>query len=224
MKTLVIIPAYNESSNIVNVINNLDNYYNNYDYIVINDCSTDNTESILNVNNIRHITLPVNLGLAGAVQTGHKYAWENGYECAIQFDGDGQHEAIFISTMIKEIEKGADIVIGSRFVNKKKNLSLRMLGSRILTLLIILTTGIRIKDPTSGMRMLNRKMIYDFAYNMNRRPEPDTIVYELRKGAKVVEVQVEMKDRVAGVSLYSGLCNSIKYMVKMIISILFLSY
>ena len=173
MKTLVIIPAYNESSNIVNVINNLDNYYNNYDYIVINDCSTDNTESILNVNNIRHITLPVNLGLAGAVQTGYKYAWENGYECAIQFDGDGQHEAIFISTMIKEIEKGADIVIGSRFVNKKKNLSLRMLGSRILTLLIILTTGIRIKDPTSGMRMLNRKMIYDFAYNMNRRPEPD---------------------------------------------------
>lgn len=110
MKTLVIIPAYNESSNIVNVINNLDNYYNNYDYIVINDCSTDNTESILNVNNIRHITLPVNLGLAGAVQTGYKYAWENGYECAIQFDGDGQHEAIFISTMIKEIEKGADIV------------------------------------------------------------------------------------------------------------------
>ena len=224
MKTLVIIPAYNESSNILNVINNLNEYFNNYDYIVINDCSTDNTEIILNTNHICHITLPVNLGLAGAVQTGYKYAWENGYDCAIQFDGDGQHEAVYISSMIDEIKKGADIVIGSRFVNKRKDLSLRMLGSRVLTMLISVTTGKRINDPTSGMRMLNRKMIYDFAYNMNRRPEPDTIVYELRKGAKIVEVQVEMKDRVAGVSLYSGLGNSVKYMVKMIISILFLSY
>lgn len=224
MKTLVIVPAYNEEANIISVIDNLNKYYNDYDYIVVNDCSRDNTQFILEKYKINHITLPVNLGLAGAVQTGYKYAWNNGYDCAIQFDGDGQHEAEYINSMLLEIKKGADIVIGSRFLKERKKINLRMLGSRILTILIFLTTRQRVLDPTSGMRMLNRKMIYDFAFNMNRRPEPDTLVYELRKKAKIVEVQVEMKDRIAGVSLYSGVGNSIKYMVKMIISILFLSY
>ena len=133
MKTLVIVPAYNEAENIKKVIEDLEKNLCNYDYIVIDDCSTDKTKKILEENDIPHVSLPVNLGLAGAVQTGYKFAYENGFDCAIQFDGDGQHQAKYINLMAKEIEKGADIVIASRFINSKKNHSLRMMGSRILT-------------------------------------------------------------------------------------------
>ena len=224
MKTLIIIPAFNEGENLLRVINDIKLNLKKCDYIFINDCSTDDSEKLLREFHLRHINLPVNLGLAGAVQTGYRYAWDNNYDCAIQFDGDGQHQAKYRPGMIEEIENGADIVIGSRFLNNKKNYSLRMLGSRVLTALIKLVTGRRISDPTSGMRMLNRSMIYDYAFNMNRKPEPDTLVYQMRRGAKIVEIQVEMNERIAGESLYDGLWNSIKYMLKMTISIIFLSY
>ena len=222
MKLLVIVPAYNEEDSIINTINDL-NKYKNYDYLVINDCSTDNTKQILDDLDINHIDLPVNLGLSGAVQTGFKYAYDNGYDAALQFDGDGQHCAEYIGKMMEALDSN-DIVIGSRFVNAKKDKSLRMIGSRILSVLIKLFTGVKINDPTSGMRMLNRKMIYDFAYNMNRRPEPDTIAYEIRHGAKVKEVQVEMRERQGGTSLYAGLFSAFNYMFFQIISLIFLSY
>lgn len=222
MKLLVIVPAYNEEDSIINTINDL-NKYKNYDYLVINDCSTDNTKQILDDLDINHIDLPVNLGLSGAVQTGFKYAYDNGYDAALQFDGDGQHCAQYIQMMMDELNDN-DIVIGSRFVTEKKDGSLRMIGSRILSSLIKLLTGVRINDPTSGMRMLNRKMIYDFAYNMNRRPEPDTIAYEIRHGAKVKEVQVSMRERQGGTSLYAGLFSAFNYMFFQIISLIFLSY
>ncbi len=222
MKLLVIVPAYNEEDSIINTINDL-NKYKNYDYLVINDCSTDNTKQILDDLDINHIDLPVNLGLSGAVQTGFKYAYDNGYDAALQFDGDGQHCAQYIQMMMDELSDN-DIVIGSRYVTEKKDASLRMIGSRILSSLIKLLTGVRINDPTSGMRMLNRKMIYDFAYNMNRRPEPDTIAYEIRHGAKVKEVQVEMRERQGGTSLYAGLFSAFNYMFFQIISLIFLSY
>ena len=222
MKLLVIVPAYNEEDSIINTINDL-NKYKNYDYLVINDCSTDNTKQILEDLNVNHIDLPVNLGLSGAVQTGFKYAYDNGYDAALQFDGDGQHCAQYIQMMMDELNDN-DIVIGSRFVKEKKDASLRMIGSRILSSLIKLLTGVRINDPTSGMRMLNRKMIYDFAYNMNRRPEPDTIAYEIRHGAKIKEVQVSMRERQGGTSLYAGLFSAFNYMFFQIISLIFLSY
>lgn len=224
MKTLVIIPAYNEAENLERVLNDLHLYLSSYDFIFINDCSNDNTYQLLKALNVPFINLPINLGLAGAVQTGYKYAYENNYDCAIQFDGDGQHQAKYIPKMIGEIEAGADIVIGSRFVDKKKDHSLRMIGSRIISIILRLATKTTINDPTSGMRMLNRKMIYDYAYNMNRKPEPDTLAYQLRKGVKVKEVQVEMNERIAGTSIYKGIYSSVKYMIKMIISIVFLSY
>lgn len=221
-KLLIIIPAYNEQDSIEKTISDIQEN-TNHDFIVINDCSKDNTKQILDKLKVNYIDLPVNLGLAGAVQTGYKYAYDNGYDAVLQFDGDGQHMAKYIDDLLEKIND-YDIVIGSRFVTKKKDLSLRMLGSRILSLLIKILTRKTIKDPTSGMRMMNRKMVYDFAYNMNRRPEPDTIVYEIRHGAKVCEVQVSMRERQAGTSLYSGLLNSAKYMIFQIISLLFLSY
>ncbi len=222
MKVCVIIPAYNEEASIERVVKNIQSELPGCDYIVVNDCSNDNTGKILDEKGYAHIDLVQNLGLSGAVQTGYKFAVENGYDCAIQFDGDGQHQACFIPMMISEMEKGADIVIGSRFVTEKKDWSLRMIGSRLLTMIIRMKTGRKINDPTSGMRLLNRRMLQDYAYSMNRNPEPDTLAYQILKGADVREVQVEMKDRESGESLYGSLISSIRYMIRMLISIMFL--
>ena len=221
MKVLVIIPAYNEEENILRVVRNLELSNTGCDYVVINDCSKDSTGQILDENNINHIDLPVNLGLTGAVQTGYKYAYYNGYDAAIQFDGDGQHLPEYIPALVKEIENGYDIVIGSRFVNEKKHFSLRMLGSRIITAMIKLTTGVTINDPTSGMRIINKRLIKDYAFEINRKPEPDTLAFQIEKGFRAKEVQVKMEDRLAGTSIYAGLGNSIKYMLKVLITILF---
>ena len=221
MKVLVIIPAYNEEENILRVVRQLEAANTGCDYVVINDCSKDNTPKILDENKINHIDLPVNLGLTGAVQTGYKYAYENDYDAAIQFDGDGQHLPEYIPALVKEIENGHDIVIGSRFVDVKKHMSARMLGSRLITAMIKLTTGQKINDPTSGMRIINRKLIKDYAYELNRKPEPDTLAYQMKKGFRVKEIQVKMEDRVAGTSIYAGIGSSIQYMLRVLITIIF---
>ena len=221
MKVLVIIPAYNEEENILRVVRQLEAANTGCDYVVINDCSKDNTPKILDENKINHIDLPVNLGLTGAVQTGYKYAYENNYDAAIQFDGDGQHLPEYIPALVKEIENGYDIVIGSRFVDEKKHMSARMLGSRLITAMIKLTTGQKINDPTSGMRIINRKLIKDYAYELNRKPEPDTLAYQRKKGFRVKEIQVKMEDRVAGTSIYAGIGSSIQYMLRVLVTIIF---
>lgn len=223
MKTLLIIPSYNEQDNIEMVYNDIKPILEYCDYLFVNDCSKDKTAEILDELGLNHIDLPVNLGLTGAVQAGYKYACMNNYDAAIQFDGDGQHKAVYVKKMIEKIDEGYDIVIGSRFVDKKKDWSARMLGSRLITLLVKLTTCKTIMDPTSGMRMLNRRMLYDYAYNMNRKPEPDTLAYQIRKGAKVCEIQVEMNERVAGESIFNPWA-SIKYMIKTCISLVFFIY
>lgn len=220
MKILIIVPAYNEAENIVKTITDIQNN-TNYDYIIIDDCSKDNTYEICKKHHFNVLHLPVNYGLTSGVQVGMKYALENGYDAAIQFDGDGQHMAKYIELMVKEIENGNDIVIGSRFVTEKKPLSARMLGSRLLSFLIKVTTGKKINDPTSGMRMLNSSVMNEYANNMNYPPEPDTLVYMLKKGKKIKEVQVEMRDREFGES-YLNPIRSINYMLEMCISIIFI--
>lgn len=219
MKCLVIIPAYNEEENIVRVVENLKNNYPMYDYVVINDGSADSTAKICRKYGYELVDLPVNLGLAGAFQTGLKYAYRKGYDYAIQFDADGQHRPEFIAPMLDKIQEGYDIVIGSRFVTEKKPHSLRMLGSNLISMAMKLTTGRRVKDPTSGMRMFNKKMIAEFALNMNYGPEPDTVSYLLKQGATIAEVQVEMDERIAGES-YLNLTKSMMYMLRMLLSIL----
>ena len=219
MKCLVIIPAYNEEENIVRVVENLKNNYPMYDYVVINDGSSDDTARLCRRKGYELVDLPVNLGLAGAFQTGLKYAWRKGYDYAIQFDADGQHRAEYIAPMLEKIQEGYDIVIGSRFVTEKKPHSLRMIGSRLNAVATRLTTGKKVKDPTSGMRMFNKKMIAEFALNLNYGPEPDTISYLLKQGATIAEVQVEMDERIAGES-YLNITKSIMYMLRMLMSIL----
>lgn len=217
-EVLVIIPAYNEQDNIKRVVDNLIESYPQYDYVVVNDGSRDHTRRICRENGYRLLDLPVNLGLAGGFQAGMKYAYRAGYKYAIQFDADGQHRPEYIEPIKKKMEEGYNIVIGSRFVDKKKPFSMRMLGSRLISGAIKITTGKRIKDPTSGMRMFDRKIIKECAVNINYGPEPDTVSFLMKNGATVAEVQAEMDERIAGQS-YLTAFKSISYMVRMLTSI-----
>lgn len=222
MKLLIIIPAYNEAENIKRVVDNLIENYPQYDYVVINDGSKDDTLKICRENNYRVLDMPINVGLTCGVQTGMMYAYENGYDCALQFDGDGQHDPKYIEKMLNAMSD-CDICVASRFVDEKKPKSLRMLGSNIIQATIKLTTGKTVKDPTSGMRMYNRNVVKVLAEQNDYGPEPDTLAHLIRSGAKVKEVQVEMHDRIAGES-YLSFSRSIKYMTHMCFSIMFIQW
>lgn len=224
MKLLIVIPAYNERENIERVVDNLKANCPQCDYIVVNDGSKDKTRSVCREKGYNLIDLPVNLGLAGAFQTGLRYAKIKDYDAVLQFDADGQHLPQYIQAMVECMETyNSDIVIGSRFVNVKKPKSLRMIGSYLISRAMKLTTGKKISDPTSGMRLFNRKMINEFATDANFAPEPDTISFLLKNGATVREVQVEMRERIAGQS-YLNLINAAKYMIKMGLSIVFIQW
>lgn len=223
-RLLVIIPAYNEEESISSTVGELTSTMPGVDYVVVNDGSKDGTERICLEHGYNYVSLPVNSGLTVGFQTGMKYALRNGYDYALQFDADGQHRPEYISKMLDlAVAEDVDIVIGSRFVNKCKEVSARMLGSRIITVAIKLTTGKRVADPTSGMRMFNRKMIERFANDDSLNPEPESISYLMKKGAKVREVQVEMRERQAGES-YLNIPKSIAYMARACISILFVQW
>lgn len=220
-KVLVVIPAYNEDENIEQVVDELITEYPQYDYVVVNDGSTDATRKICRRKGYNLLDLPVNLGLGGAIKSGMKYANYNQYEYVIQLDGDGQHQPRYIDAMIQKMaETDADIVIGSRFLKKRKPLTSRMVGSQILTCAIWVTTkGKYISDVTSGMRLFNKRMIKRFGYRMHYTPEPDTLAYLLNQGVKIEEVQVEMSEREKGTS-YFGFWGSLDYMWQMLFSIL----
>ena len=222
-KLLIVIPAYNEEGSIERVVDDLIQNYPQYDYVVVNDGSRDRTAAICRSRGYRLIDLPVNLGLAGAFQTGLRYAAEHGYDCALQLDADGQHLPRYIAPMLEKLEAGADIVIGSRFVTVLKPRTLRMVGSYLISWAIRLTTGQPICDPTSGMRMFNRRLLEEFAQNLNYGPEPDTISYLIKNGAVVKEVQVKMAERTAGES-YLNFARSVQYMIKMGLSILLIQW
>lgn len=220
MKLLVMIPAYNEAENIERVVGNLIENYPQYDYVIINDGSTDDTRKICAREGFNFLDLPVNTGLAGAIKSGMRYANYYGYDYVVQLDGDGQHDPVYIKDLTEEMERtGCDIVIGSRFKTERKPLTSRMIGSQILTMAIWLTTrGKYIGDVTSGMRLFNKRMIKQFGYDMHYSPEPDTLAYLLNSGVNIREVQVKMYERTAGTS-YLNFKASIWYMMKMLFSI-----
>lgn len=223
-RIIAVVPAYNERDNIVSTIEDLRNNAPGIDYVIVNDGSKDDTLSICREHGYNVIDLPVNLGLAGAFQTGMRYAYEHGYDYAIQFDADGQHSAAYIAEMVYVAEeKGANIVIGSRFATQKKPVSARMAGSVLISAMIMLTTRKRIQDPTSGMRLFDKQMIPLFANELDFGPEPDTISLLMRWGYKVEETQVEMRERVAGES-YLNFTKSVAYMLRMSISILLVQW
>lgn len=228
-KILIIIPAYNEEENIEKTVRNILKLKNNMiDYIVINDGSRDKTVDILKKNKFSYISLPINLGIGGAVQTGYKYALENNYDIAIQFDGDGQHNAEYIEEMSKHIlEDEQDFVIGSRFLKNDgefKSTILRRTGKNFLMHLIKFCTGQKITDPTSGFRACNKEIIKIFANDYpTDYPEPDTIVKLIKsKKFKITEIPVAMNSRSGGESSINGL-KPVYYMIKVSLSIIIAS-
>ena len=220
MHVLAIIPAFNEEECLSSTVAELTSQCPDIDYLVVNDGSKDDTESIIRGEGLHGVNLPVNTGLTSAFRTGMKDAYRHGYDAAIQFDADGQHMPTFIRTMARAMdENGADIVIASRFLNGERFTGVRGLGSHLITHLVKMTTGVTITDPTSGMRMYGRSMIKMFATGFDVAPEPDTVAWAIRKGNKVVEVPAEMRERQGGES-YLKLSNVVKYMSRTCLSIL----
>lgn len=222
IKILLIIPAYNEEKNLPDLLQRIEEYTSWLDLIVINDGSKDNTIDVLRDFNIEFIDLSVNLGIGGAVQAGYRYAEKNGYDIAIQFDGDGQHPHQDIVSLVEEILNGSDMVIGSRYIEKEgfQSTILRRLGIRCLSFLIKILTGKSISDPTSGFRACNRNIIKYFAeYYPQDYPEPETIVQLMRSKWTINEIPVRMVTRQKGVSSIN-LLKSIYYMFKVTLSII----
>ena len=222
-KVLLIIPAYNEEESLRSLIEEIKAVCLEVDYLVVNDCSSDDTERLLEELEANYISLPCNMGIGGAVQSGYRYAMQNGYDIAIQIDGDGQHDVRFVKDMVKLIEdKQADVVIGSRFIDKEgfQSSQARRIGIRILSMLIRLMCGAMVKDVTSGFRAVNRRFIELFAENYpDDYPEPEVIVTAKLYGAVIKELPVVMRERTTGKSSIN-LKRSIYYMIKVSLAII----
>ena len=228
-KMLIIIPAYNEEENILKTYSSIIDYNKKnkteYDVLVINDGSKDNTEKILIENNIPHIRLIHNLGIGGAVQTGYIYALEHDYDIAVQFDGDGQHDVRYIKDITNPIVNNeCDMCIGSRFISKTKegfqSSRARRLGINIISFNIKLKTKNKIYDTTSGFRAINKDVIKLFVdYYPTEYPEPISTVSVIKHGYRVLEKPVIMHEREGGTSSIGSWKNAY-YMVNVILSIL----
>lgn len=229
MKVILIIPAYNEEANILKVYNTIKEYNekneNKLDYIVINDASTDSTLEILKENNINHIDLVQNLGIGGAVQTGYKYAYQNDYDIAIQFDGDGQHDINYVKKICEPIiNKEVDMCIGTRYLDKSssefQSTFMRRFGKNIISVLIKLFCKKQITDPTSGFRAVNKEVIKIFAKNYPiEYPEPESTMELLINNYNIVEVPVSMNERQGGKSSIN-IWKSADYMIKVSLALI----
>lgn len=223
MKKLIIIPAYNEEGGIVKTITDIQEHAEGFDYVIVNDCSRDNTLDICRQHGYPVINLPVNMGIGGGVQTGYLYAYRNGYDIAVQFDGDGQHNASYLDDMAEKLlQEHLDMVIGSRYIEKQgfQSSGMRRIGIKYFTVLIRLLTGKTITDPTSGMRMINRDIMRMFAEDYPKDyPEPESVVAILKRKKRVAEIPVQMNAREEGVSSISP-AKSVYYMIKVTLAVL----
>lgn len=223
MKKLIIIPAYNEEKNINKVIEDIKQNAPGFDYVIINDSSTDQTKEVCIKNGYNLVTLPINLGIGGAMQTGYLYAKRYGYDYAVQFDGDGQHKAEYLEGMLDALlREKLDMVIGSRFIDNEgfQSSISRRIGIVFLSTIIRLVSKTKITDPTSGLRMGNKKVIDSFCeYYPKDYPEPESVTNIIRQDFRVGEVPVIMRERTEGVSSIN-FTRSIYYMLKVSLAIL----
>ncbi len=226
-KVLIIVPAYNEASNLPHLIQELNAACKESDQaaisvLVINDGSTDNSKEVLSSAGVAYLSMPFNIGIGAAMQTGYQYALENKYDIAIQIDGDGQHDPKMIDAMIDAIKGGYDAVIGSRFIDKQgyQSTRLRRGGIVILSSLISFLYGIKILDVTSGLRAVNSRLIHIYARDYSDDyAEPEAIAQALDAGAKVKEIPAVMRDRQNGESSINTL-KSFYYMVKVSLAVI----
>lgn len=223
MKTLIIIPAYNEALNIKGVIEDIREHTPGADIMVIDDGSLDNTADAARGQGVSVISLPFNMGIGSAVQTGYRYAHMMGYDAAVQFDGDGQHRADQLAALIKPVTEGdVDICIGSRFkcMGQYDSEVARIAGIQILSRVISLFAGQKITDPTSGFRAANRNVVRFFCkYYPDDYPEPEALVLLRRAGFRIGEVPVRMRKRTHGNSSITFV-KGLYYMIKVLLAIM----
>ncbi|MDO4344843.1 MAG: glycosyltransferase family 2 protein [Eubacteriales bacterium] len=223
MKKLAIIPAYNEEESILQTINDIRENAPEFDFVVVNDRSGDRTLEMCRKDGVKVLNLPINLGIGGAVQTGYLYAYRNGYDVAVQFDGDGQHDAKYLNIMADTLEREQlDMVIGSRFLESGgfKSYALRRFGINFFGVLLKVLFGTRITDATSGMRMCNRRVMELFIKDYPADyPEPETAARLLRHKFRVKEIPVVMRERAGGESSISP-GRAVYYMIKVTLAIL----
>ena len=221
---LIIIPAYNEEECIENTIIELRQVAPRFDFVVINDGSHDRTLSICENIGCNIINMPINCGLTVGFQTAARYAVDHGYDYMVQFDADGQHRPEYLDALVeKAVKTGSDIVIGSRFLTVRKDKSMRMVGSRMITVLIKMLTGHRISDPTSGFRLFGRPVLERYYYDNTLNPEPESLALFLKQGYSVSEVQVSMRERQGGES-YLNPVKSMQYMLRVFVTLLIVQW
>jgi glycosyltransferase involved in cell wall biosynthesis len=221
-KILTIIPAYNEEGSVGKVIEELRVYLSRADILVVNDGSTDLTSEKAKAYGTMVLDLPFNLGIGGAMQAGYRYAWENGYDIAIQVDGDGQHDPREIGKLLRALEeKKIDIALGSRFIgdSEYKSSTMRRIGISIFSRVLSMIVRQKITDPTSGFRAANRKAIQLFASNYPQDyPEPEAVVLLHQCRLKMGEIPVGMSKRYSGESSITKI-RSVYYVVKVLLAI-----
>lgn len=223
-RTLVAIPAYNEEDCIRNTVSELRQIAPEFDFVVINDGSRDRTLAICKDLGCDIIDMPINCGLTVGFQTAARYAVDRGYDYMVQFDADGQHRPEYLKALVDKAQSDeADIVIGSRFVTVRKDKTLRMIGSRMITVLIKVLTGKRISDPTSGFRLFGRDILKKYYYDNTLNPEPESLARFLKQGYSISEVQVKMRERQGGES-YLNPVRSVQYMVRVFVTLLIVQW
>ncbi len=221
-KILVIIPAYNEEGSIGKVVEEVKTHSLRVDILIVNDGSIDFTSDRARKSGVIVLDLPFNLGIGGAMQAGFRYAFEKGYDIAIQVDADGQHDPKEIPKLLHALtDRRADMVIGSRFLGDSefKSSTVRRIGISIFSRVISMIVGQKITDPTSGFRAANRKAIQLFASDYPQDyPEPEAVILLHQCRLKIVEVPVGMSERYAGESSITKI-RSVYYMVKVLLAI-----
>ncbi len=224
MKVLVLIPAYNESARIAEVVKSIHDTVPDYDVLVVNDCSRDNTAAVAEAAGATVLRLPFNLGYGSALQSGFKYALRKGYEYVVQMDADGQHPAKYIRELAEPVIQGlTDVAIGSRFIRDTGYTMpfAKKIGVFIFSTIVSLVTGKTVKDPTSGFQALNRKVLQLYvsdAYPVDF-PDADVLIMLHKLGIRFLEVPVEMRPNPKQKTMHSGIAT-LYYIFKMFLSIL----
>ena len=222
MKILVIVPAYNEEKSLAGVVRDLREHVPHADILVVNDGSRDRTELVARGLGVIVLGLPFNLGIGGAMQTGYRYARNNSYDITIQFDGDGQHVASEITTLLTGLQQGTtDIIVGSRFLElgDYRPTFFRRLGIWIFSTVLSTILRMRVTDTTSGFRAANHRVIEFFARNYPEDyPEVESLVLLHRAGMTIGEVPVVMRERTGGRSSITPI-RSAYYMVKVLLAV-----